>query len=218
MKKAIIILSGGLDSTVVLAKALENRECIAISFDYDQKHIAELEAAKKIAEHYQVLHQIVKIPPFLPQFEVQKNRDSETILNGGIPTTYVPGRNTLFLSFAQSFAELYEADEIHFGANAMYANGYPDTRPEYLEAFQNMMNLATKRAAPNIITPLLHLEKKDIILEGSRLNAPLYLTISCYEGTNCGACDACTLRKEGFISAHQPDPTLYQDQSDLSPQ
>jgi len=216
--KAIILMSGGIDSTVSLALALEKGlECIALSFDYGQRHWIELTSARAICKHYNVAHQIIKIDPkafgmsSLVEIDspMPKDRTIEEISGEGIPNTYVPARNTLFLSFALSQAEILNADEIHFGMNAHDINAYPDCRPEYVKAFQDLVNVATKQSLekkpPQIITPLSAMTKAEIISEGYRLNTPIELTHSCYNPTNsnqqCGVCDACILRNDGFVKA-----------------
>jgi 7-cyano-7-deazaguanine synthase len=219
MKKAIVLLSGGLDSTVVLALALsKQRNCLALSFDYQQKHRVELEAAKNIAKHYAVELRTVAIHPspftsssLVAEAEVCKNRSLEEMQTQGIPSSYVPARNTIFLSYALGFAEAFGAEEIYFGANAMDRFGYPDCRPAYLQAFQALMNVATKQAVeglpPQLVTPLLDLDKAEIIRQGFALNAPLELTMSCYNPLGlyqpCHQCDACVLRAAGYQKAMQ---------------
>jgi 7-cyano-7-deazaguanine synthase len=218
--KAIILLSGGIDSTVMLAMAQQQqRNCIALSFDYGQCHKIELEAAKQIASHYEITHHVISLnhaafkhsgltDRFTP---ILKNRCVEDIASSGIPNTYVPARNTLFLAYALGFAEVMEADEIHFGANAMDANPYPDCRPIFFQAFQALFNVATKQSVqgnpPQLITPLLNLDKTAIIVKGLQLKAPLHLTFSCYSpieaGTPCTRCDACVLRENGFFQAEK---------------
>ena len=211
MKKAVILFSGGLDSTVVLATALANGiECLALSFDYGQRHKVELEAAKKIALHYGVQHKIICIDPetfktkdssIVSDTTVQKNRSLEEMQSGKIPSTYVPARNSLFIAYALVQAEIFEADEIHLGPNKLDQLPYPDCRPQFVESFQAVANLATKRAvngkAPRLVTPLINLDKTEIASLGKRLNAPLELTFSCYDPKGevpCGQCDACLLR------------------------
>jgi 7-cyano-7-deazaguanine synthase len=211
MKKAVILFSGGFDSTVVLAAALaNNRKCLALSFDYGQRHKVELEAAKKIALHYGVEHKIIRIDPdtfktknscLVSNMSVQKNRSLEEMQNGKIPATYVPARNSLFIAYALVQAEIFEADEIHLGPNKLDQTPYPDCRPEFVESFQAIANLATKRAvegnAPKLITPLMYMDKTEIARLGNQLNAPLELTFSCYDPQDklpCGQCDACLLR------------------------
>lgn len=213
MKKAIILFSGGLDSTVMLAIALEaGRTCYALSFDYNQRHLQELEAAKKLAAHYKVPHQIIKIdvPAFAAsglvcQSAVPQGRTSSEISSGGIPSTYVPARNPIFLSFAMGQAELLGAEEIHFGCNALDYGPYVDCRPDFVEAFQAMMNLATKQAVegypPKLITPLIQMNKQEIVRKGKELKVPMDTTWTCYTpalGKPCALCDACRLRAEAF--------------------
>lgn len=217
MTKAVILLSGGLDSTVVLALALARGcQCYTLSFNYGQRHIIELQAAKEIATYYQVSHQIITIDPFAFSHSAlvsRKENPAHTSLleikQQNIPNTYVPARNTILLSYALGFCELYQAQEIHFGANLYDRYGYPDCRPAYLEAFQNVMNLATKQAVdgfpPQLVTPLENWDKEIIIKKGMELNAPLDLTISCYNPSEikqaCKQCNACMLREEGFQKA-----------------
>lgn len=212
--KSIVLFSGGIDSTVILAMALkESRQCYTISFDYGQRHKLELQAAKAIATYYSVPHQVIAIDPTPfaksalsnPYLEVAQNRTHQDIEAAGIPNTYVPGRNTLFLAYALSMAEALEADEILIGANAMDASPYPDCRPEYFNAFQALANLATKQAVENsgakISTPILFWDKKKIVAEGLSLGAPLHMTFSCYSPKNqtpCGRCDACMLRGQAL--------------------
>lgn len=217
--KAVILFSGGVDSTVLLARALaHDKECLALSFDYGQRHKVELQYAAKIAHHYSVRHQIITIdtPSFdssslvNPCSKVAVNRTAQEIARAGIPSTYVPARNTIFLAYAMGFAEMYQASEIHFGANIMDTLPYPDCRPEYLNAFQQLLNVATKQAveghAPKLVTPLIAWDKARIIQEGLALNAPLDMTFSCYSPlashAACGCCDACMLRKAGFAAAN----------------
>jgi 7-cyano-7-deazaguanine synthase len=225
--KALVLLSGGIDSTVMLAKAIEEgREVTALSFDYGQRNVSELNAAIQIASFYEVDHRMVKFGPntfdkssLVHKSLVPKGRTIEQINNGSIPSTYVPARNTLFLAYATAQAEILEVDEIYLGANAADQIPYPDTRPAYMEAFQNLLNVATKQAvegkAPQLRFPLLTMHKREIIKLGVELEAPLKLCISCYDpmedGTHCGRCDACYLRKEGFIAAGCADPTRYMD-------
>jgi 7-cyano-7-deazaguanine synthase len=212
--KSLVLFSGGVDSTVALAIALsEGRKCYALSFNYGQRHQIELDAAKTIAAHYHVPHQIITIDPTpfanssLVNFDllVAQNRSTDEIATSGIPNTYVPGRNTLFLAYALSMAEALEAQEIVIGANAMDASPYPDCRPEYFDAFQGLANIATKQAVegrgPKISTPLLFWNKSEIVQKGKDLNAPLKITISCYSPNKnkpCEHCDACILRNQAF--------------------
>lgn len=228
--RAIVLLSGGLDSTVMLAQAIsKGRECIALSFDYRQRNQYEIEAATGIAGHYGLKHKIITISPNTFSASalitssnrgVPKDRTASQIYHGGIPNTYVPGRNTLFLAYAIGQAEIYEADEIYVGVNAADRNGYPDARPEFIQAMQTLISLATKQAVedkvPQIVTPLIKSHKRDIVKQGFSLKAPVHLTLSCYdpgsELMHCGRCDACYLRKEGFILSRHPDPTRYAEQ------
>lgn len=218
--KAIVLLSGGLDSTTALAMALDQgRKCIAISFDYGQRHQVELRAAKLVAATYKVKHEIVYIDRYLLKGSaltrnggaVPKHRSAKAMLSG-IPNTYVPGRNTLFTSYAISIAEVNEADEVVLGINALDYSGYPDCRPEWLEAMQKVASLGTKHGNIRLVAPLVLLGKSEIIKEGMRLNAPLNLTHSCYDPQGfvaCGVCDSCQLRRDGFKKAKVKDPTRY---------
>ena len=215
MTKAIVLLSGGLDSTVILAAALsEGRTCLAVSFDYGQRHRIELESAKKIAAYYGVEHRIIKIDPQTFQMAgaslvsggaVAKDRSSEEMKSGKIPSTYVPARNTLFIAYAIGQAEIWGAEEIYLGPNRLDAVPYPDCRAEFIQAFQSVANLATKQAVEGspmrLVTPLLHLDKKQIVQLGRELQAPLEMSFSCYDpllSAPCERCDACLLRAEGF--------------------
>lgn len=214
MKKAIVLFSGGIDSTVILAMALQNkRYCIALSFDYGQRHAHELNSAKAITEHYGVEHSILKIDPstfkksaLVEKIDLPQHRTLEEMGKGQIPSTYVPARNTLFIAYAIVQAEIHGADEIYFGPNAMDRHAYVDCRPEYVQKFQELINLSTKQAIegspPELITPLIYMTKKDIVKKGIELNIPLYLTWSCYNPTvellPCNACDACIIRKDAL--------------------
>lgn len=211
MKKALILLSGGVDSCVALALALERGlECTALSFDYGQRHRIELDYAQKVAEYYQTPRYIVEIrnESFNTStlMKACPNTPSKHIFRG-IADTYVPARNTLFLSYALGFAELFHSDEIHFGANASDLEGYPDCRPEYFSAFRQLIKVATKQslteAPPLLVTPLIEWDKKRIFQEGKRLNIPFEQTFSCYhptdQGRPCLECLACKLRKEAQI-------------------
>lgn len=220
-KKAIILLSGGLDSATVLAIAKkQNYQLYALSFDYGQKHNIELESAKLLAKEYQVMeHKIIKLG--LGEIGGSALTDESlqvpTTEQKGIPITYVPARNTVFLSFALGWAEVLNAQDIFIGVNAVDYSGYPDCRPEFISAFQTLANLATKSGveghAIEIHAPLIHLSKGDIIKEGTRLSVDYAQTISCYaakqSGQACGECDSCRLRHEGFVQAGIPDPTPY---------
>jgi len=221
-RKAIILLSGGLDSSTCLAIAQsKGYDCYALSFSYGQKHSSELEAAKRIAESSNVVaHKIINLD--LGSFGGSALTDDslEVPVNetAGIPITYVPARNTVFLSVALAWAEVLEADAIFVGVNAVDYSGYPDCRPEYIEAFQKMADLATKAGIEGrgvkIETPLLNITKVQIIQEGHKLGVDYSKTVSCYKadelGKACGVCDSCRIRKEAFISAVNNDPTRYQ--------
>lgn len=212
--KAIILLSGGLDSTVILAMAIaQGKECIALSFDYGQRHRVELDAASAIAEYYRIPHHLIKIDPqafvgsALTSHEpIAKNRNVQEMASQGIPNTYVPARNTLFLAYAMGLAERCQVDEIHFGANRDDRLCYPDCQPAFMEAFQGVLNVATKQACEGhpvrLVTPLADLAKSEIIRLGMALKAPLDQTISCYDpdrdGRPCFQCDACVLRNQSY--------------------
>ena len=221
-KKAIILLSGGLDSVTVLAMAKRQGYSVyALSFDYGQKHNAELVSARKIAQDYQVaVHKVIK----LGLGEIGGSALTDDALNvpvtpqTGIPVTYVPARNTVFLSFALGWAEVLGAHDIFIGVNAVDYSGYPDCRPQFIEAFQALANVATKAGVEGhkikIHAPLIHMSKGEIIRSGMELQVNYAQTVSCYaasaEGLACGECDACRLRKAGFAEAGVPDPTCYQ--------
>ena len=219
-KQCLVLLSGGLDSATVLNIALKEFEVIAISFDYGQRHKFEISAANQIAKEAKIPIKLIKID--LGQFgnsaltdniEVPKNQE----IGKEIPITYVPVRNTIFLSYALAFAEVNNIFDIFIGVNALDYSGYPDCRPEFIEAFEKMANEATKFSQGEqkikIHTPLINLTKAEIIIEGSKLNVNYAITHSCYDpsadGLSCGACDACILRKEGFKAAGVMDPTRY---------
>jgi len=221
-KKAIVLLSGGLDSITVLALAKQQGfSCYALSFDYGQRHNAELIAAAQIAIDYQVAdHKIIKLG--LGSIGGSALTDEHIAvphtLQTGIPVTYVPARNTIFLSFALGWAEVLHLHDIFIGVNAVDYSGYPDCRPEFIESFQKLANLATKAGVEGahftIHTPLIHLSKAEIIKTGVALGVDYQRTVSCYsadtQGRACGECDACRLRKTGFIDAGLPDITRYQ--------
>lgn len=225
-KKAVALLSGGLDSTTAIAIALdEGYEVYAMSFRYGQRHSIELESAARIAEAMGVArHLIVTIDlraiggsALTDEIEVPKDRAGEEIATA-MPVTYVPARNTIFLSFALAWAEVIGAEDIFIGVNALDCSGYPDTRPEYIEAFERMANLATKagvegRLKLKIHTPLIAMTKADIIKTGLQLGVDYSLTHSCYdpteEGLACGRCDSCLLRLKGFREAGASDPLRY---------
>ncbi len=224
-KKAIILLSGGLDSITVLALAKQQGyQCYALSFDYGQRHNAELIAAAQIAIDYQVAdHKIIKLG--LGSIGGSALTDEHIAvphtLQTGIPVTYVPARNTIFLSFALGWAEVLHLHDIFIGVNAVDYSGYPDCRPEFIESFQKLANLATKAGVEGthftIHTPLIHLSKAEIIKTGIALGVDYQRTVSCYsadtQGCACGECDACRLRKAGFIEAGIQDVTRYQNKS-----
>jgi 7-cyano-7-deazaguanine synthase len=221
-KKALILLSGGLDSITTLALAQQQGFlCYTLSFNYGQRHNAELVAAQKIATHYgAVEHKIVKLG--LDAIGGSALTDEHIAvpqtLGAGIPLTYVPARNTIFLSFALGWAEVLHCHDIFIGVNAVDYSGYPDCRPEFIQAFQTLANLATKVGVEGevikIHTPLISLSKAQIIQQGLALGVDYAQTVSCYsadaEGRACGTCDACRLRKIGFHDAGVSDPTRYQ--------
>ena len=223
MSKAIILLSGGLDSTTVLAIAKElNYDCYALSFDYGQKQRSELESSIAIAKKSNVIeHRIMKISlndiggSALTDKDISVPKFSDS---DDIPITYVPARNTIFLSFALAWAEVVDCQTIFIGVNALDYSGYPDCRPEFIEAFEAMANLATKQSVEGdkiqIKTPLINMTKAEIIKKGLSLGVDYSETTSCYDanslGEACGECDACVLRKNGFSSANVEDPTKYQ--------
>jgi 7-cyano-7-deazaguanine synthase len=221
-KKAVILLSGGLDSITVLALAKKQGfKCYALSFDYGQRHNAELKAAAQIAVDYQVEeHKIINIG--LSSIGGSALTDEHIAvpdtLQEGIPVTYVPARNTIFLAFALGWAEVLNAHDIFIGVNAIDYSGYPDCRPEFIKAFQQLANLATKAGVEgehfSIHTPLISLSKAEIIKLGTELGVNYNRTVSCYsadeQGRACGVCDACRLRKTGFTEVGIVDPTRYQ--------
>lgn len=221
-KKAIVLLSGGLDSITALALARsEGYRCYALSFDYGQKHNAELNAAKKIADKYSVEeHKILSLG--LNSIGGSALTDDTISVpetpQEGIPVTYVPARNTIFLAFALGWAEVLESHDIFIGVNAVDYSGYPDCRPEFINAFQKMANLATKEGVEGkeitVHAPLIHMSKAQIIQKGTELGVDYAMTVSCYsadrEGQACGKCEACRLRAEGFSAAGVNDPTRYQ--------
>ncbi len=223
MKKAVILVSGGLDSSTVLALAKEQGyACYALSFDYGQRHRYELEAAEKLAADLgAVKHKLINLN--LDSIGGSALTDATIPVpqsaSEGIPATYVPARNTVFLSLALAWAEVLEAGHIFIGVNAVDYSGYPDCRPEYIEAYERMANLATKAGAEgrqmHIETPLINLSKAEIIRLGTRLGVDYRMTVSCYAadeaGYACGCCDACRLRAAGFAAAGLPDPTIYQE-------
>ncbi len=224
MNRAVILLSGGLDSATVLAIAKKERfQTFALSFDYAQRHSLELEKAKVIANKFNVEdHRIVKLDLFggsalNDDIPVPKNRD-ELEIASGIPVTYVPARNTIFLANALAYAEVNRCSAIFLGVNAVDYSGYPDCRPEYISTFEKLANLATKAGTENktkikIHAPLIKYSKAEIIRKGLELGVDYRLTHSCYdpssEGLSCGICDSCLLRLKGFQEAGEKDPINY---------
>jgi len=220
--RAVVLLSGGLDSTVCMAVAnSQGYEVFPLSFNYHQRHSIELKSAQQIAEYYKVQRHLV----------IENNMDaiggsaltdqtiavpSGDIERPDIPATYVPARNLIFLSYALGYAEVIGADRIFIGVNALDYSGYPDCRPEFINMFQQLADYSTKAVIQDnrkiiIETPLIHLTKKDIVLLGAKLEAPLHLTRSCYRGGEaaCGTCDSCLLRLKGFAEAGLSDPIAY---------
>ena len=222
MAKAVVLLSGGLDSATTLAIARsEGFDCYCLSLDYGQRHSVELEAAQNLASLLGASeHRTVKLD--LTAFGGSALTDEKiavpTTPADGIPVTYVPARNTIMLSLALAWAEVLGSNDIFIGANAVDYSGYPDCRPEYLAAFEKMANLATKSAIEgspmHIRAPLVALSKAEIICQGNALGVDYALTVSCYQadkdGAACGICDSCRLRQQGFSSAGITDPTRYQ--------
>lgn len=221
-QKAIVLLSGGLDSITVLAEAIaQGKSCYTLSFDYGQRHNAELVAAAKIAAHYSVIeHKVINLGLASIGGSALTDRGISVpnTLQTGIPVTYVPARNTIFLAFALGWAEVLGIHDIYIGVNAIDYSGYPDCRPEFINAFQNLANLATKAGVEGesitIHTPLISFSKAEIIRKGIALGVDYQQTVSCYSADNqgraCGVCDACRLRKTGFEQAAIADPTRYQ--------
>ena len=226
-KKAVLLLSGGLDSTTVLALATAEKYAVhALSFSYGQRHAGEIAAARKIAAHYRVVqHVVAEIDlrvfggsALTADIEVPKDRAVDSA--NDVPVTYVPARNTIFLSFALAFAEVVGAHEIFIGVNALDYSGYPDCRPEFVAAFEKMARLATRADSEvadgqeqiSIRTPLIDMSKKQIIELGLKLGIDYSITTSCYDPVNgeaCGHCDACQLRLRGFAEAGSTDPAAY---------
>ena len=228
MKKAVILLSGGLDSATLVAIAKDQGYTpFCLSFSYGQRHSIELEAAERVAKSMDVAeHKIANLDLRLfggsaltDDIDVPKDR-SQDEMEADIPVTYVPARNTIFLSFALAYAEVTGAKDIFIGVNALDYSGYPDCRPEYIEAYEKLANLATKAGVEDddrikVQAPLLHMTKAEIISTGSALGVNYGITISCYDpddrGLACGHCDSCQLRIKGFKEAGISDPTHYQD-------
>ena len=226
MASAVLLLSGGLDSTTMLAYAVDKGfDVHALTFRYGQRHAAEIEAARRVAKSYHVRdHVVVDIDlrtfggsALTADIDVPKDRLDADLANG-IPITYVPARNTIFLSFGLAGSEVLGASDIFIGVNALDYSGYPDCRPEYVAAYQRMANLATKGGVEGTLpvriqTPLLHLTKRQIVELGHSLGVDYALTLSCYDpsddGRACGHCDSCQLRRRGFAEAGVADPTRY---------
>ena len=222
-KKAVILVSGGLDSTTVTAMAMkQGYDCYTLSFDYGQRHRSELEAAQRVSELMTVhQHKVVKLD--LGSIGGSALTESAIAVpeeeTAGIPVTYVPARNTVFLSIALGWAEVLGADDIFIGVNAVDFSGYPDCRPEYIEAFERMANLATRAGVEGnrltIHAPLIAMTKAEIIHTGLALGVDYSATVSCYQadtsGAACGKCESCRLRRQGFNQAGVKDPTRYQN-------
>lgn len=226
VKRAVILSSGGIDSTTTMAVARhEGYEIYALSFRYGQRHVMELDAAARLAALYGAKeHLILNVElgriggsALTANIEVPKGRTTHD-REKSIPVTYVPARNTIFLSYALAWAEVLQASDIFIGVTAVDYSGYPDCRPEYIQAFEKMSNLAIKAAVEGTLririhTPLIHMTKADIIRRGVELGLDYGLTHSCYDPTEsglaCGSCDSCLLRKKGFAEAGLPDPTKY---------
>lgn len=226
MKKAVVLLSGGLDSATVLAIARDKAfECYALSLDYGQRHQSELKAAQNVARSLgSHTHQTIRLDLAAFGGSALTDQSIEVPTAGrttGIPVTYVPARNTILLSLALAWAETLDCQDIFVGVNAVDYSGYPDCRPEYIRAFERMANLATKAAIEGkkltIHTPLINLSKKEIIQTGLALGIDYGLTISCYQadelGQACGICDSCRIRRAGFVAMEIPDPTYYRSDS-----
>lgn len=225
MRNAVILLSGGLDSTTALALAISQGftpHCL--TFRYGQRHAVEITASQAIAKYYEIDHHVIvdiDLRTFggsslTSEIPVEKDR-TISAMEVGVPLTYVPARNTIFLSFALAQAEVLNCCDIFIGVNALDFSGYPDCRPEYIAAYEQMANLATRAGAEGhrlkIHTPLIHLTKAQIIHQGRALNVPYHLTTTCYDptpdGTSCGHCDACQLRLKGFAEVGATDPIAY---------
>ena len=226
IKRAVVLSSGGLDSTTAMAIARsKGYEIYSLSFRYGQRHALELEASERVVrdfgakKHFVIDIDLAKIggSALTDNIEVPKGRDEEE-MQGEIPVTYVPARNTIFLSYALAWAEVIDASDIFLGVNAIDYSGYPDCRPEFIEAYEHMANLATKvgvegKRKIKIRTPLINLSKAQIIKRGVELGVDYSITHSCYapssDGRACGDCDSCLLRKKGFSDAGVDDPTNY---------
>ena len=222
MADAVVLLSGGLDSAVTLAVAkADGNVCHALSVAYGQRHISEIVAARRVAQHIGVAdHKVLD----LDLTGISRSALTDEALSipterqDGIPPTYVPARNTILLSLALAWAETLDCDAIYIGVNAVDYSGYPDCRPEFIQSFQNLATLATRTGVEGhhcrILSPLISLSKAEIILKGSRLGVDYSLTVSCYQadeqGRACGRCDSCSFRRQGFIEAGVSDTTRYQ--------
>lgn len=220
-RNAVVLVSGGLDSATVLAlAAATGARCHALTFDYGQRHRVELDAARRVTQAQRAAdHRVVKLDigwmggSALTDAAIPVPREFST----GIPVTYVPARNTIFLSIALGWAEVLDASDIYIGANAVDYSGYPDCRPEFIQAFERLANLATRAGIEghgvHVRAPLMKLRKHEIIREGTRLGVDYSLTLSCYDpdaaGLACGRCDSCRLRAQGFAAAGVADPTRY---------
>ena len=223
MPKAVVLLSGGLDSTTTLAQAIaDGNEVTALSFRYGQRHSRELVSAADVSKFYGIKHVIVDMDLSMfrsaltrEEIDVPENRD-ESQMGSDIPVTYVPARNIIMMSVAAGLCESVDADRIYIGANVVDYSGYPDCRPEFFEAFEKMINVGTKSGVEGhpikIETPILRCSKADIVRLGKKLGAPLHLTWSCYEGGEkaCGKCDSCQLRLKGFEEAGYKDEIEYE--------
>ena len=221
--RAIVLLSGGLDSATVLALASQDFDCHAISFNYAQRSLSEINAAKQLAKSNATSHQIIRIDDgvmagsALTDETIAVPENTSEVLLEGIPVTYVPARNTLFLSHALAIAEVMFSQDIFIGVNAVDYSGYPDCRPEFIRAYENMANLATKAGVEgnklSIHAPLIDKTKAEIISIGNKLGVDYALTVSCYQaneqGEACGSCDSCRLRQKGFAEVGVLDPTRY---------
>ncbi len=220
-KRAVVLVSGGMDSAVTLAIArAQGFACYALSVEYGQRHVSELNAARALAVQFDAVHKTVRVDlrsiggsALTDDIAVPEDSDSA----GGIPVTYVPARNTIMLSVALGWAEVLGAQDIFCGVNAVDYSGYPDCRPEFIEQFERLANLATKAGVEGhkltVQAPLIRLSKADIVREGLRLGVDFSATVSCYQadadGRACGHCDACRLRAQGFADAGVGDPTRY---------
>ncbi len=221
--KAVVLLSGGLDSTTCLAQSIaDGNEPIALSFRYGQRHTKELKSAANVAAHYGVKHIIIDMDLSMfhsaltdMSLDVPENRDEDS-MGSDIPITYVPARNIIMMSVAAGVCESFGADKIYIGVNSVDYSGYPDCRPEFIKAFEDAINKGTKAGVEGhpikIVTPIQYASKSDIVKLGKKLGAPLHLTWSCYEGGEkaCGKCDSCQLRLKGFTDAGYKDEIEYE--------